>query len=101
VLFSWVWFRSETLADALAYFGALFGCGCPDGSTPLLLAQLAAPGKLAIMAVAVLGVLSRLQAYEWSASLTWPKVLVLVPAFVLALIVMFTQTLNPFLYFQF
>lgn len=101
VLFSWVWFRSETLADALVYCGALFGCGRPDSSTALLLAQLAAPGKLAIMAVAMLCVMAKRQAYEWSASLTWPKVLVLVPAFALALMAMFTQTLNPFLYFQF
>ena len=101
VLLSWVWFRAETLTAALTYFCALFGGGTASETTALLAAQLFAFGKLALMGVALLCLFAPRQAYEWSAELTWPKVLILAPAFALALVTMFTQTLNPFLYFQF
>ena len=101
VLFSWVWFRAENLSEALAYFSALFGKGGVDRATPLLLAQLCTPGKLAVLGVAALCVMAKRQAYEWTAVLSWPKVCVLIVVFALALMAMFTQTLNPFLYFQF
>jgi len=101
VLGSWVWFRAETLPAALAYFHAMAGGGISTETTALLDAQVFAPGKLALMAIAVLCLFAPRQAYEWSASLTWPKALILVPAFALALMAMFSQTLNPFLYFQF
>ena len=101
VLGSWVWFRAETLTGALAYFRAMFGGGMANETTALLTAQLFAPGKLAFMGIAALCLFAPRQAHEWSATLTWPKVLILAPAFALALITMFSQTLNPFLYFQF
>jgi alginate O-acetyltransferase complex protein AlgI len=41
------------------------------------------------------------QAYEWSATISWPKALVVHPLFVVALLAMFAQSFNPFLYFQF
>ena len=59
------------------------------------------PGKLALMAVAALLLCSPRQAHEWSESLTWPKALVLAPTFAVALMTMFSQAANPFLYFQF
>jgi len=101
VLFSWVWFRAETLSDALAYFGALFGAGRADGSTALLLAQMASPGKLLVLAAGGLFMLAPRQAYEWAADLSWRKVAVLASAFAWSIAVLFTQTFNPFLYFQF
>ena len=101
VLGSWVWFRAETLAGALAYFRAMFGCGFSGETTDLLAAQVFAPGKLALMGIAVLCLLASRQAHDWTCSLTWPKALVLIPAFGFALTALFSQTLNPFLYFQF
>jgi len=101
VLGSWVWFRAESLPAALTYFRAMLGGGSPDASAPLLAAQLYAPGKLAIFAIAVALLFSRRQAHEWSEQLTWPKVLLLPPIFATAVLAMFSQTANPFLYFQF
>ena len=101
VLGSWVWFRAATLPGALAYFHAMSGGGRVTETTALLAAQLFAPGKLAIMAVATLCLFAPRQAHDWSGALTWPKALILIPAFALALVAMFSQTLNPFLYFQF
>jgi alginate O-acetyltransferase complex protein AlgI len=96
-----VWFRSATLGDALVYFRAMLGGGESSEVTALLTGQLFAPGKLAVMAVAVCFLCARRQAHDWSESLTWPKVAVVLPLFALSLLAMFSQSSNPFLYFQF
>lgn len=101
VLGSWVWFRADSLPSALAYFHAMFLGGWPGERTALLAAQLYAPGKLVFMAVGTLLLCVRAQAHEWSESVTWPKALVIAPTFAVALIAMFSQAANPFLYFQF
>jgi alginate O-acetyltransferase complex protein AlgI len=101
VLGSWVWFRAESLPAALDYFRAMLGFGVPDETTTLLAAQVFAPARLFFMSIAALLLLARHQAHDWSETLTWPKALVLIPAFALAVAMLFTQTFNPFLYFQF
>jgi hypothetical protein len=42
------------------------------------------------------------QAHDWAqAPLTWPRVALVTPLFVVSLMAMYSQTFNPFLYFQF
>lgn len=101
VLGSWVWFRSESLPQALGYFRAMFGGGVVDERAAVLAAQLFAPGKMLILAAGIGFLCVPRQAHEWSARVTWPKTLVLVPALLVALLAMFSQSSNPFLYFQF
>ena len=101
VLFSWVLFRSDNLPDALRYTGMMFGAGEQGVGTALLAAQLYGQGKLLLMALGAVLVIRRLQAYEWSEQITWPKALALAPALGLAILAMFAQSFNPFLYFQF
>lgn len=101
VLGSWVWFRAATPGDALAYFRAMLGGGQSSEVGTLLAGQLLAPGKLVVMAVAAGVLFSPSQAHEWSGTVTWPKVAMVFPLFVLALLALFTQSSNPFLYFQF
>lgn len=101
VLGSWVWFRAGTLPEALEYFRAMLGGGDSSEVTTLLAGQIYTPGKIAVMAVAAGFLFAPRQAHEWSETVTWPKVAVALPAFVLALLAMFSQSSNPFLYFQF
>jgi len=101
VLCSWVWFRAESLPDALSYFHAMFGCAGKSDANILLAAQLYGPDKLAVLAVAMILLFVRRQAHEWSETLTWPKVLLLSPTFAFVLLVMFSQASIPFLYFRF
>ncbi|MEO8351179.1 MAG: MBOAT family protein [Chthoniobacteraceae bacterium] len=101
VLGSWVWFRAETLPAALSYFGALFGNGATNETTALLSAQLHTAESFIVMAAAIAILMLPNQAHEWTERLTWRKVILLPPAFALALIAMITQRANPFLYFQF
>jgi alginate O-acetyltransferase complex protein AlgI len=101
VLGSWVWFRAESLPAALAYFGAMFGGGSSTVTTALLGAELCAPGKVARMAIAALLLCAPVQAHDWSKNVTWPKAILVPPVFAAAILAMFSQTANTFLYFQF
>ena len=101
VLFSWVLFRSETFHDALGYFAAMFGQVSVQPTASLLGPELYGRGRLILMALGAFLAFTPWQAYEWSGAVSWPKALALAPAFCLALMAMFAQAFNPFLYFQF
>ncbi|MHB1037598.1 MAG: MBOAT family O-acyltransferase [Pirellulales bacterium] len=101
VLFSWVLFRSATLSEAVAYLGAMFGLGGSGDGAVMLAAQLYSQGTLVVMALCAVAVYATRQANQWADELTWPKAAALGPAFCVSLAAMFSQSFNPFLYFQF
>ncbi len=101
VLFSWVLFRAETLTDAMRYMGMMFGLVGGDPASMLNPAQFYALHPLTLMIVCAIFTWIPLQSFEWSEQVNWPKALVLLPSFCVALMVMFSQAFNPFLYFQF
>lgn len=101
VLFSWVLFRSETFADAMRYFAAMFGLLPHASGTPLLAAFLYTPATVAMMFFCSILVLNPVQAFDWVNRITWPRALVLVILFAYSLATLFVQSFNPFLYFQF
>jgi len=102
VLFSWVLFRADNLTAAVRYFGAMLGLQPANGTAPLLLAEICRPHFLGVMVLCAFIVFQRIQAFDWSVKpQTWVRVALLVPAFLLSLIIMFSQAFNPFLYFQF
>jgi len=101
VLFSWVLFRSPSLPAAIHYFGAMFGVNSAGRSAILLGAEIYTPYYLAIFGLCALLSFQRLEVYDWVEGLSWTRALALVPLFVLAIGAMFTQGVNPFLYFQF
>jgi alginate O-acetyltransferase complex protein AlgI len=102
VLFSWVLFRSENLAAAGRYFGAMFGLSPTTTASALLAADIYSPLYVLVMVVCGVLVFQRVQAHEWSLKpQTWARATLLVPLFVFSLLVMFSQAFNPFLYFQF
>jgi alginate O-acetyltransferase complex protein AlgI len=103
VLFSWVLFRSATFRDAAHYLGAMLGVrgDSTDPAARLLAGQLYTREGFVMMAACAVLVAWPTQAYEWSGSISWPKALLVHPLFVVALLAMFAQSFNPFLYFQF
>lgn len=101
VLFSWVLFRSPSLDHAFQYLGAMLAVSPVGSASVLLAAQIYTPISLTMMALCALLAFHPLEAHDWVDSLSWPRAVVLVPVFVLAIVSMFTQAFNPFLYFQF
>ena len=101
VLFSWVLFRSANLHDALIYLGAMLGGGAAGTGSLVLPALLYTQGTLLFMAMAVLVVAWPVQAHDWSREVTWTRAILIQPLFAVSLLAMFSQSFNPFLYFQF
>jgi alginate O-acetyltransferase complex protein AlgI len=102
MLFSWVLFRSESLAAAGHYLAAMFGLHHAQGSSLLLAAMIYTPKGLLVMAICVALVFQPVQAFDWSAKpVTWSRSVLLLLLFGFSLCVMATQAFNPFLYFQF
>lgn len=101
VLISWVLFRSPTLSQALTYLGSMFGFTPASADSMLVAAEIYTPFYLTIMALCALFSFHPLEVYDWVETLSWPRVVSLVPLLVLAVMAMFTQAFNPFLYFQF
>jgi len=102
MLGSWVWFRADDLGAALDYFAAMLGLGGDPGAAVLLGAELYQPYPLAVMAVCAALVFQPRQAHDWSIQpMTWGRVALLLALFVLAVLMMYSQAFNPFLYFQF
>jgi alginate O-acetyltransferase complex protein AlgI len=102
MLLSWVLFRADNLREALEYYRAMLGLA-PDGNLgPLLAATIYTPYHLLILALCALLVFQPLQAHDWAQlPVTWGRTAVAVPLFVFALMAMYSQAFNPFLYFQF
>ena len=101
VLFSWVLFRCPTLDHAVGYFAAMFGLAGGTGGATLLAAQLYSQGSIIMFGLCAVLAFQPVQAFDLADNISWPKAVILVPLFGLALMAMFVQTLNPFLYFQF
>lgn len=102
VLFSWVLFRADSLSAAMQYYAAMFGLAQPGAAAPLLAADIFTPLHLTVLGICAVLVFQPLQAHDWSlARQTWLRTATLVPLFIIALLVMFSQAFNPFLYFQF
>lgn len=102
MLLSWVLFRADNLAAAVQYYRAMFGLAAPSNVAQLLAASIYTPYHLLILALCALLVFQPLQAHDWAQGpVTWRRIGLVVPLFLVALVAMFTQAFNPFLYFQF
>jgi alginate O-acetyltransferase complex protein AlgI len=101
VLISWVLFRSANLPEAVSYLGVMFGQGESSPGMLLLPALLYTQETLLIMAVGAVVIAWPIQAHEWSREVTWLKATLVHPLFCASLLEMFSQSFNPFLYFQF
>ena len=75
-------------------------CLAQGGST-LLSAVIYTRGHLILMALCAVLVFQRVQGFDWTRRLSWPRALLLIVLFALALMTMFAQSFRSFLYFQF
>ena len=101
MLFTWVFFRAETLPDALSYTGAMLGFGQASAATPLLDAVIFGPQYLVAFAACIAVHLLKWDTWDVANELRPVRLLAAATAFTCAVAVLFTQSYNPFLYFRF
>ena len=101
VVFSWVFFRSETLADAGRYLASMFGFGSAQAGADLLAGIMYQPYYVGVFALAALVVWGAPQTWDFSRRITPVKAAVTVVVMWLSLALLFTQSYNPFIYFIF
>ncbi|MCA9449072.1 MAG: hypothetical protein KC931_18280, partial [Candidatus Omnitrophica bacterium] len=83
------------------FFFFFFGVIKPEAGSILLAAELYSRGHLILMALCAALAFQPLQAFDWAPTITWKKMVILILLFVVAIMMMFVQAFNPFLYFQF
>jgi len=101
VTIGWVVFRADSLAQAWRLLATMFSLNSPHGGSTLLSAVIYTRGYLILMALCALLAFQPRQGFDWTRKLSWPKVLLLIILFALALMSMFAQSFRSFLYFQF
>jgi len=101
VLFSWVFFRAETLGDAGRYLASMFGFGGVQNGADLLAGIMYQPYYVGVMIVSAVVVWGAPQTWDFSRRITPVKAAAIVALFWLSLALLFTQSFNPFIYFIF
>ena len=101
VSLAWVFFRAETLPDAVAYLGSLLGLGPQTSGMDLLPGVIFRPYYLFTLVMAATLVWTAPQVWTFTERLTPTRAGWCMACLVISILLMWTQTENPFLYFQF
>jgi len=101
VMFAWVFFRSPDVGAALAYCGHMLGIGEVQAGAGLLGGIIYQPYYAGALAAAALLAWTCPQTWDFTRSITWPKAVFIVAAFIISVIALATQAYNPFIYFIF
>ena len=101
VLFGWVLFRADNIGEAWRMWKAMLGLMPVSGADAILTAEIFTPTCIVFMAVAALLSFWKFRSFDWCNEVKPWKAAVALGLFVLATLALFTQSYNPFLYFQF
>jgi alginate O-acetyltransferase complex protein AlgI len=102
IMFSWAIFRSPSFDQGMQIWASMVGLVHPAATSAMLHAEIFTPRHIVELAVCAFFVWQPVQAHLWiNKGVTVPKAIICTAVFILAVIAMFTQTYNPFLYFQF
>jgi alginate O-acetyltransferase complex protein AlgI len=101
VCLSWVFFRAKTLGQAVSYLGSLFGLSAVSPASDVVSGALYPQYYVGLFALSAVVVFGMPNSWELTGRLSGFRVVGVVTAMVLATFMMWTQTINPFLYFQF
>jgi alginate O-acetyltransferase complex protein AlgI len=101
VLVSWTFFRAATARDALIYLRDMAGMARPTPGALLLGGTFYKPFYLLVFAAGAVVVWALPDTWEFTQRLTLPKVLLCLALFWLSLVLLASQTYNPFIYFRF
>jgi alginate O-acetyltransferase complex protein AlgI len=101
VCLSWVFFRAETLPQAGQYLASLFGRARVPVQAETLSALVYTPYHLVAFAVCALVVWRAPQGWTFTQRLTPVRAGTCLGLLALSIVFLWSQTVNPFLYFQF
>ena len=101
VLFTWVFFRAVDFGSAMRYCGAMIGIDSHTSGAQLVGSTIYTFDHFVIFGICAYVVWLCRQTWDHAESVTFRKVAILIPLFAYSVFVMWTQSFNPFLYFQF
>jgi alginate O-acetyltransferase complex protein AlgI len=101
VCLAWVFFRAETLPQAVSYLASMFGLAEPQPQAACVAAMIYTRYHLVVFLVCALVVWGGTQGWTFTQRLSPVRAGVCLALLVLDLVFLWTQTVNPFLYFQF
>ncbi len=101
VVIAWVFFRAETLPEALSYLGSMFAITSYPDTSLLLGGAIYTPYYLCSMGVAALVVWCCPQTWDWTKSIAWVKSVIIVLLLLVSVMLLTLQSYNPFIYFNF
>lgn len=101
VCIAWVFFRSNTLGEAVHFLSSLFGAGRVTEASELAAGVMYTPYHVAMFLIAVLLVWRAPQSWTFTRDLSLGRAVTCLLFFAVSVLLMWTQTENPFLYFQF
>ena len=101
VCLSWVFFRAKTLPQALAYLGSMFGLAHAGPASDVVAGAIYTPYHAAMFVLAALTVWALPNTWAFTNRLSLGRAASGMALLALSVLMMWTQTVNPFLYFQF
>lgn len=97
----WVFFRAKTIQQAIAYSGCLIGSCNVQPRTLLIHSILYRPYPVLMFILCGVVIWGGVQTWDFTRRLSPPRAIACLAALMVSLAVLWTQTVNPFLYFQF
>ena len=101
VMFGWVMFNSPSIDHAIMYWGSMIGVIKAASGAGQLTADIFQNRHIFEMILCGVMAFAGIQAHDFVKRLSTLKMVTCAVVFIIAIIAMFTQTYNPFLYFQF
>ncbi|VGO21653.1 MBOAT family O-acyltransferase [Pontiella sulfatireligans] len=101
VLITWVFFRAVDLPAAMAYCKSMLGQQDVQAGSSLIQGIIYQPYYLGSLLLAAVVTWAGVQTWDFTRRLTSAKLLIVFGLFVLSLLVLTTQSYNPFIYFIF
>jgi alginate O-acetyltransferase complex protein AlgI len=101
VCVAWVFFRAKTLDQALGYLSSLCGLAATTPASDVIAGALYTPYHAALFVTCGVLVWGMPNTWQLTERLSAPRAAWAAATLALATLVMWTQTTNPFLYFQF
>ncbi|HVR63776.1 MAG TPA: MBOAT family O-acyltransferase, partial [Polyangia bacterium] len=101
VCLSWVFFRAKTLGQAVVYFKSMLGLGAATSAADAVAGAMYTPYHGAMFILCAITVWGMPNTWEFTSRLSVRRSVGGMALLALAVLMMWTQTVNPFLYFQF